>query len=63
MLYAATRSTMKAEFGSGQIRYEIFGTNVVWGFMTIPYCLNISLFVRFWVYFQKQLSNAECEVL
>ena len=26
MLYAATRATMKKEFGSGQIRDELFGT-------------------------------------
>ena len=26
MLYAATRSTLKAEFGGGQVKEEMFGT-------------------------------------
>lgn len=26
MLYAATRATVKKEFGGGHVKYEIFGT-------------------------------------
>lgn len=32
MLYAATRATLKSEFGGGLIKEEMFGTHVVSGF-------------------------------
>lgn len=31
MLYAATRATLKSEFGGGLIKEEMFGTHVVSG--------------------------------
>lgn len=39
MLYAATRATVKKEFGGGHVKYEMFGTAEV---------RNISIYVHLW---------------
>ena len=47
MLYAATRSTLKKEFGGGQIKEEVFGTAKVRTYRT-PNWEGLVCHVRFW---------------
>lgn len=55
MLYAATRATLKTEFGGGQIKDEMFGTAVVSNLAEFfyvkvdiaPFCLFCFSFLNF----------------
>lgn len=38
MLYAATRATVKKEFGGGHVKYEMFGTTEV-RHVSVPLCV------------------------
>lgn len=52
MLYAATRATVKKEFGGGHIKDEIFGTTKVGLFWSQPDGYNLFLYavkIKLWL--------------